>query len=590
MSNSHARRALFALSLTLAFAGAARAQSTQEMTGFARLAERLGPGNYPTGLGVILGQVEAPADGEYAPDAGHPELGAKAIAYRSGFSGGASWHATAVAQYGFGAQTSIAPGISTIQAFEANHWIGSGFLNGPGSLPPSIAGVRIFNHSWIGSAGAANNMLLRKLDAAIEAQGLLMCAGVNNGNGPLDVALLSHSFHAIAVGRSDGSHRAGATALDIDGPGRMKPELVAPANATSFATPLVSGAAALLIETASREPRLAGNPHAAQPEVVKAVLMAGALHRAGWSNGPVLSGSLRGATATPLDPIFGADQLDVDTSHWILAAGEQPAAPSAALAPACAPAGWSLIDIGSGQSLWLRFQVEARKPFVSIVAAWDRSVAPGYASWALADLDLELWSVDAQGAPAALLGAPRGSFFQAGNVLSDSAVDNVEHLYVYGLEPGEYLLELRRAQDGLTPVRAAIAWHFASPQPQAYGASQPTSLGTRPALRSSGMASQFGDDFELALDAGVPHASCWVLQGSGRANLPFGGASLLVAPPIQRLPAGQLDASGSMRLQISITPEMVGTTRHYQCLFLDPRHPGRGGFGLSNALEVAFGR
>ena len=107
-------------------------------------------------------------------------------------------------------------------------------------------------------------------------------------------------------------------------------------------------------------------------------------------------------------------------------------------------------------------------------------------------------------------------------------------------------------------------------------------------LRSTGMASLFGDDFELTLGAGVPNAKCWMIVGHGRASLPFGAGTLLVAPPIQRLPAPLLDASGSMRLQIPITPGMVGTTLNYQCLFLDPRQSGSG-IGLSNALEVQFG-
>ena len=71
-----------------------------------------------------------------------------------------------------------------------------------------------------------------------------------NGGGPLSVPLLSHLFNGIAVGRSDGNHEAGGTLTGYDRADRMKPEMVAPASATSYATPLVSGASALLIETA----------------------------------------------------------------------------------------------------------------------------------------------------------------------------------------------------------------------------------------------------------------------------------------------------------------------------------------------------
>ncbi|HUR27463.1 MAG TPA: S8 family serine peptidase, partial [Planctomycetota bacterium] len=497
-------------------------------------------------------------------------------------------HATAVAQYGFGSLSSIAPGISLIDAYEANHWLGAGFLNGSGATPPLMVAAKIFSHSWIGNAGAANNAYLRKLDAVIVEQGLVVCAGVNNGFGPLDVALLSHAFNVIAVGRSDGWHHAGKTSLGVDGEGRMKPELVAPAGATSYATPLVSGAAALLVETAWTDPRTSKNPRAALPEVIKAVLMAGAQHRPGWSNGVVSIGNMRGATATPLDPVFGADQIDVDTSHWILTAGEQAAAQSAPLAQDALPSGWSEIEIGSGRSRWLRFRVEATKPFVSIVLAWNRAVASDYASWSLADLDLELWAADAQGIPIALLGTPAGAYFAGGNVVSDSTVDNVEHLYVIDLAPGEYLLEVRRAQDALPSTRAAIAWNFACASPVVYGTAKTNSLGTTPALRWTGVPSFFGNDFELTLSNGAPHGLAFVLESSSPGSTPFRGGTLALLAPIRRLASVHLDSTGAARVQVAITPEMVGTKRDYQAWFRDPAQTDGTGVGSSDALEVQF--
>ncbi len=598
LAASCAFRALTALSFAALLADAATAQSAQTLTGFHRLATRLGPGNFPTGAGVIIAQVEAPVGKAYAPNTGLSEFVGKAITQKSGvlftqtdrLPLAASEHATLVAQYLFGPQLGIAPGITAIDSYEANHWLGAGFLGGSGSTAPLLASEKIINHSWIGNAGANSNAFLRKLDAAIEAQGLIVCAGVNNGSGPLDVALFSHAFNVIAVGRSDGLHHAGNTALSVDGPDRMKPEIVAPANATSLATPLVSGAAALLVETARTNPSIADNPHAELPEVIKAVLLAGAEHRPGWSNGAIQKGVLRGATSTPLDPIFGADQVDVDASHWILTAGEQSAGQSAALALDSLPAGWSEIDIGSGQSRWLRFQIEANKPFVSIVAAWNRDVAADYASWSLADLDLELWTVDSQGAPATLLGTPAGMYFAGGNVLSDSAFDNVEHLYVTNLAAGEYLLEMRRGQDGLPNAHAALAWHFACSAPAAYGVGKTTSLGSLPKLRSNGVPSLFGADFELTVSGAVPDQIGFVMASNARASLPFGGGTLLLMPPLRRLSAVQVDPAGNARIPIEVKPSMVGTTLNFQFWFRDPQHADGSGSGLSDALEVQFCR
>ena len=66
MDSSLAIRALALLSFTSLLANHSAAQSTQELTGYNRLMARLGPNNYPTGTGMLVGQVEAPASGAYA--------------------------------------------------------------------------------------------------------------------------------------------------------------------------------------------------------------------------------------------------------------------------------------------------------------------------------------------------------------------------------------------------------------------------------------------------------------------------------------------------------------------------------------------
>jgi hypothetical protein len=564
------------------------AQSVQEAAGLTRLAARLASDELPTGAGVVVGQVEAPAGGAFVLDRADREFRGKAIANKSGLSRGPSTHATLVAQYLVGLHSSLSPGIERVDAFEANHWLGAGLLGGSGAALPTLVDAKVFCNSWIGEAGEASNAYLRKLDFAIETQGLIVCAGVNNGRGPLDVALLSHGFNTLTVGRSDGSHRAGTTSLGVDGPGRMKPDLVAPAGATSFSTPLVSGAAALLVETARSLPGLAGHPAAESPDVIKAVLLAGAAHLPGWSNSPLARGASRGATSMPLDPVLGAGQLDVEASHWILSAGEQWAGATPALAPECLPSGWAWIEIGPGQSRWLRFHVESLRTEVSIVAAWNRAVASDFQSWSLADLDLELWTADAQGGPSSLLGTAPGEFFETGNVLSDSAVDNVEHLYVQRLLPGEYLLEVRRSSDDQGPARAALAWRFESVAPQVFGEAKPSSSGKLPALRWTGRPSRHGDDFELTVSRAEPGSLGILLCSAGRGELPFAGGRLALAPPLTRFAVARADDSGSATIPIPISPERVGTKLHFQFWFRDPGQADGSGSGLTNALEVRF--
>ena len=270
---------------------AASAQSIPDETGLTALRRRLGPAPVPTGAGVSAGQIEASAPG-WTPDASLPDFAGKSFNFYSP-APSASGHATTVAQLYFGNSVSLAPAMASIHCWEASHWLGGGFINGTGTTPPALSPAKVLNHSWIGS-GSGPNFVHRKLDSAIDAQGLLVCVGVNNGAGPLDVPLLRHSFNSISCGRSDGQHRAGFTLTGYDRPGRQKPELVAPAGATSFSTPLVSGACALLVQSARTS--LPGNPEAERPEVVKAALMAGATHRPGWSNSAPASGASRGAT------------------------------------------------------------------------------------------------------------------------------------------------------------------------------------------------------------------------------------------------------------------------------------------------------
>ncbi|NIM42066.1 MAG: hypothetical protein GTN84_12650, partial [Hydrogenophaga sp.] len=58
--------------------------------------------------------------------------------------------------------------------------------------------------------------------------------------------------------------------------------------------------------------------------------------------------------------------------------------------------------------------------------------------------------------------------FAEGNVVSSSAVDNVEHLFIRGLEPGDYVIELRRrdALKAWPQWDAAVAWHVTATSPE----------------------------------------------------------------------------------------------------------------------------
>jgi hypothetical protein len=433
------------------------------VVGLDDLALRIGPENLPDGGGVIAAQVEALFSGNYKPAPGHVEFDGKNFTLMSG-SSGVSGHATTVGLEFYGLTTSIAPGITDIYVWEVGHWLQSGFLRTSTGSPPlaSPAGLKLFNHSWVGTfnSNSIDNNALRRADYVMNRDDLLMFVGVNNGGGT-NYALLSHLYNGLSVGVIGGGHLSADTRVGIDGAGRMKPEIVAPGTLTSFSTPIAAAAAALMVETA-RSMSAGADPIAERGEVIKAVLMAGANHRAGWSNNPEIAGPLRGTTSRPLDSVYGADLVNVDRSHMILTGRQQAGTAAPPASVSALHAGWDLATVGIGESRYWRLNACDVAAEVSILAAWHRQAASpfGNGNWAVADFDLILWRVDAGEQLVTLVGDPGLAYFGGGNVVSESAVDNVEHLFVLDLEPGAYVLELRRLDNlpAYPAYEAAVAW------------------------------------------------------------------------------------------------------------------------------------
>ncbi|QOJ17297.1 MAG: hypothetical protein HRU76_06785 [Phycisphaeraceae bacterium] len=459
MTASARRRWLVTPAIALFLALPTLADDQRGNVGYLDLIARLGSGNEPTGAGVRVGHVEAPQAGSYAPNTADNHLLGKTFNFRSGASG-ASSHANTVARHMYGTSWSAAPGVDVIDLYEANHWIQSGFLNFGGG-PPLTAEASLFNCSWIGTTqnNALDNEILRRADFAVHTQHLIMCVGVSNGAGAFINAdqLMSHAYNHVTVGRSDGEHHAGGTRSTLDGPGRMKPDIVVPENTTSWATGVVSGVVASLIETAREWPGLDNNSNARRSETIKAALLAGARHRAAWTNNPG-SGANRGVTATPYDPVFGVDEANIDRSHMILTGLEQDGATTVPLSGSAAPAGWDLFTINAGQSRYYRFEFLGDKPEFSVLLTWHRRVSANFGSFSMPNLDLELFAVTSGGSLISLRGDPGIPVFGSGNIASISAVDNVEHLFIRDLAPGAYVLRVTRASDGLEPWDAALAW------------------------------------------------------------------------------------------------------------------------------------
>jgi hypothetical protein len=435
------------------------------------LETRLGEGNMPDGDGVFAAMVEVEdSNGNYALDACtpygcDPEFDGPVITHKSGASL-VSTHAASVGRRFLGRESGMAPNLKQIQAYEVNAWLGAGCLKvGQSGQMPYISGaVKVWNHSWVADAGsgALNNEATRRLDwiAAQHTTDPVICVGLNNGT--VSSPLLSSAFNIITVGRRDGDHAWGTVPPPADGPGRMRPDIVGPQFTTSLAVATISASSAMLVDVARGDESLPADAEAS--EVIKAVLMAGADHTGPidgtgdqWSNESPQTGHARGQTQHPLDPVVGAGHLDIERAYLILTGGQQSGATDDQTPGDASSAGWSLESIAGGATMQWRFRSLGYTDEFTILATWHRMIESDFSGGSLANFDISLLRMS-DGVPANMNGDEGVGVFDAGNVISESFVDNVEHIYVTGLQPGHYVLSLNRRDADATPVDVAIAW------------------------------------------------------------------------------------------------------------------------------------
>ncbi|HUU31791.1 MAG TPA: dockerin type I domain-containing protein [Phycisphaerae bacterium] len=316
-----------------------------DLIGYPELKAELGA-SVPTGAGVKVMQVEGKNEsGYYMPNTASAEFFGKTITNATGTPTGTSSHAHQVGLNFYGNSISVAPGITNITVYEKNNWQGTGFLNfGVPGTAPKYSTCRIANHSWASDTGtlSVNANILRRLDYLVETDDFLQVVAVNNILVPDDTnkPLLADSYNAIAVGVTSGAHATGTTTVDNTYvAGRTKPDVVAPGESpqnasirTSWAAPMVSASAALLVETGHTQTGLSNGSytsprtgltiyHAETSEVVKAALMAGADRATSNGRGAEIT-DYTVDTANGLDSRFGAGQVNVYNSYHVLTGGE----------------------------------------------------------------------------------------------------------------------------------------------------------------------------------------------------------------------------------------------------------------------------
>jgi hypothetical protein len=313
--------------------------ATLDDIGFNRLKLEQGSA-LSTGNGIAVAQSEASFNNGFYPTTGHTDFSGITWVQGSG-SQTTSTHATNVGRNFYGTASSVTPGVSSVTNYTALGWLNEDYLHSLTNQLPEKSTARVANHSWI-SFGTGNDVLnsLHRTDWLVETDDFIQVVGVNNlpGGQSTPASLFAGSFNVISVGITSGNHSTGSE--DISAPylnaNRVRPHLVAPANQTSFASPLVASTAALLIDLARDQPSLSNGTrissagrnnrtisNAESSEVIRAALMAGASRQAitDANNGHTYAVN----STNGLDSKFGAGQLDVYQSYHILAAGEHDA-------------------------------------------------------------------------------------------------------------------------------------------------------------------------------------------------------------------------------------------------------------------------
>ncbi len=389
--------------------------------GWEDLAAYCGEAGLPDGGSTVVGQAEVLEGGfrylPHSPGEGTgSEFGGKVFVDLTGIST-VGTHARTVGRLFYGKVSSVAAGVRDVRCWAATDLYRK-VLGVPGKEVAPVE-VDILSAAFVSTG--AYNAELRALDHGVNASGFLPVAATLNGSAsPLPEALVC-AYNGVSVGLTSGNHAAGPSPATVDGAGRVKPELVLPFGATSWATGGAASLAAVL--------RGAAPAGARRPEVLKALLLAGATKEEfpGWDRTP----------ERPLDEVFGAGEANLYQSFRILEGGD------------CGPGffagcGWHLLaQEGAGCREWI-FKVprgmEGRE--LSVIATWNRQlefVDGGYEPLPLADVNLELVESSA------------GCLQE-----SRSGVDNVEHLYRRELGPGTYAVRVLADR----AVEVAMAWRL----------------------------------------------------------------------------------------------------------------------------------
>ncbi|MDH4382869.1 MAG: hypothetical protein QE509_13405 [Gammaproteobacteria bacterium] len=436
------------LASTLLLASAAGVCAADALTdiGFRALQTELGSA-LAKGTNITITQVEANSGPDissplYRADPSTPGFSNLIFNDRSaGTNPGFSGHATGVAQ-ALASDSFMTSGVPAIDSYEVNSWLNQVLYgNGANFSRPITSGGTLANHSWAGTAGSPTSAadIFSRLDWVIDQSNFIQVVGViGNGNN-----LLGFGYNTINVGATPTPNSGFTTALDsFYGAGRTLPHLVGPWPNVSGATPLVTSAVALLEDSAPG--------YTLRPEVVKALLMAGADRQTRNTTGSALVAYQPDST-NGLDRRYGAGQLNVYNSVKIFSTGERPSVEDGGTLSA--NTGYHLdaaFGGTSGSNRTATYAMGTLSSTGSLMATlvWHPKIFDASGAFAptrsLNNLDLEL--IDTTGGGGTVVAS------------SKSTIENTENIRIKVSRGRSYSLRVSTLDASNFSVRYAIAW------------------------------------------------------------------------------------------------------------------------------------
>lgn len=368
---------------------------------------------------------------------------------------GESGHAGSVGNNFYGIPGGVATNVAHVDSFDADYFYGYYVAN------PALPGIGdvIVNQSF--TFGPQTISAQQQTDSAydnysVQNKTLFISAADNYGTvapGSTNVCAPGTSYNCISVGAYQNGSSANSLGPTIDN-GRCKPDITAPAGETSFSTPFVSGAAAVLMQAGLRGDGGSSTNAAADMRTVKALLLNGAVKPVDWTNN----------SSSPLDARYGAGVLNVFNSYEQLAGGKHgyivatsvitnsPHLPTGATGSIAVLSGWDYNTNTSSATTdgvnHYYFNVTNNLAAAAFTATatlvWNRQQNQS----GINNLDLFLYDAISSNLVAS----------------STSLVDNVEHLWLPQLPPGRYDLQVLKAGGAtVTPSETyALAWTFFS--------------------------------------------------------------------------------------------------------------------------------